>query len=221
VKKVVFVLRRHSMTKSKDKPRRKNKGEVKELGKEIEGRVGQRTEELSVLRNIASAVNRPLALGQTLKAVTAALLETVPSAQGVVIHLCSEAASILVPIASAQRGRSRKRTPPAEIIQTIVRRAAKKRRQIYIPDLRKEARVTDPKGKLSLLIIPLVSDQEKIGTLSVYGAEVEAFSDHDQCLVEIFAGWAAIAIKKTQLRFEAEQSQEAALTILANQAASA
>jgi hypothetical protein len=30
-----------------------------------------------------------------------------------------------------------------------------------------------------------------------------------------------MAIKKTQLRFEMEQSQEAALTILANQAASA
>ena len=44
-------------------------------------------------------------------------------------------------------------------------------------------------------------------------------AQHDQ--TEIFAGWAAIAIKKTQLRFEAEQSQEAALTLLANQAASA
>jgi GAF domain-containing protein len=209
------------MTKSKDKPRRKNKGQVKELGKEIEGMVGQRTEELSVLKDIASVVNRSLALDQMLRSVTEAVLETVPSAQRVVIHLCSKAANILVPIASVRRDRSRKRTPPAEIIQTIVRRAAKKKRQIYIPDLRKEARVTDPKGKLSLLIIPLVSDQETIGTLSVYGAEVEAFSDHDQCLVEIFAEWAAIAIKKTQLRFEAEQSQEAALTILANQAASA
>jgi GAF domain-containing protein len=71
------------------------------------------------------------------------------------------------------------------------------------------------------LVIPLVSDQKIVGTLSVYGAGVEAFSDHDQDLVEIFAGWAAIAIKKTQLRFEAEQSQEAALTVLASQAASA
>jgi len=209
------------MTKSKDKPRRKNKGEVKELGKEIEGRVGQRTEELSVLRNIASAVNRPLALDQMLRAITEALLETVPSAQRVVIYLCSEAASILIPIASAQRGRSRKRTPPIEIIQTIARRATRKRQRIYIPDLRKESRLSDQKGKLSMLVIPLVSDRKIVGTLSVYGAEVEAFSDHDQCLVEIFAGWAAIAIKKTQLRFEAEQSQEAALTILANQAASA
>jgi len=162
-----------------------------------------------------------------LRTITKALLETVPSAQRVVIHLCSEAASILVPIASAQRGRSRKRTPPIEIMQTIARRAARKRQRIYIPNLRKESRVPDgtvapiQKGELSLLIVPLISDQETIGTLSVYGAEVEAFSDHDQCLVEIFAGWAAIAIKKTQLRFEVEQSQEAALTILANQAASA
>jgi len=71
-----------------------------------------------------------------------------------------------------------------------------------------------------LLIIPLISDQKAVGTLSVYGAEVETFTDHDQCPTEIFAGWAAMAIK-TQLRFEAEQSQEAALTFLANQAASA
>jgi len=209
------------MTKSKDKRRRKNKGRVEELRKEIEGMVGQRTKELSVLRDIASVVNRSLTLDQMLKAVTEAVLETVPSAQRVVIHLCSEAASILVPVASVQRNRSKKRTPPTEIIQAIARRAARKKRQIHIPDLRKEAHVPDQKGKkLSLLVIPLVSDQRIVGTLSVYGAEVGAFTDLDQCLTEIFAGWAAIAIKKTQLRFEAEQSQEAALTILADQVAS-
>lgn len=205
------------MTKSKDKPRRKNKGETKELGKEIEGRVGQRTEELSVLRNIASVVNRPLALDQMLRAVTEAVLETVPSAQNVVIHLCSEAANILVPIASAKRDRPRKRTPPIEIMQTIARRTARKKQKIHIADLRKETRFSDQKEKLSLLVIPLVSDQKIIGTISMYGTEVRAFTDQDQCLAEVFAGWAAIAIKKTQLRFEMEQSQEAALTVLAEQ----
>ena len=208
------------MTKSKDKRRRKNEGQVKELRKETEGKTERRMKELSALKDIASVVNRSLALDQTLKAVTEAILESVPSAQRVVIHLCSEAASILVPIASVQRGRSRERTPPVEIIETLARRAAKKKQRIHIPDLRKESRVPDQTVKLSLLIVPLISDQKTIGTLSVYGAEVEAFTDHDQYLTEIFGGWAAIAIKKTQLRFEAEQSQEAALTILANQAAS-
>jgi GAF domain-containing protein len=209
------------MTKLKDKLRRKNEGKVKGLRKEIMGMVGQRTKELSMLRDIASEVNRPLALDQMLKAIIEAVLETVPLAQRVAIHLCSEGANILVPIASVQRGRSRKWTPPAEIIQTIARRTAKKKRKTYIPDLRKEVRVPDKKGKLSLLVIPLVSDQKTVGTLSMYGAEAEAFTGHDQCLVEIFAGWAAMAIKKTQLRFEVEQSQEAALNIPANQAASA
>ncbi len=71
------------------------------------------------------------------------------------------------------------------------------------------------------MIIPLISDKKTVGTLALYGAEAEAFTDHDQYLAEIFTGWAAMAIKKTQLRFEAKQSQEAALTLLANQAASA
>jgi GAF domain-containing protein len=209
------------MTKSKDKPRRKNKGQVRELRKEVEEVIGQRTKELSVLKEIASVVNRPLPLDRMLKAITEAVLETVPSAQRVAVHLCSEAANILVPIASAQRGRSKKRTPLTEVTQTIARRAAKKKRRIHVPDLREEVRLSDQKGKLSLLVIPLVSDQKIGGTLSVYGAEVGAFADHDQDLVEILAGWAAIAIKKTQLRFEVEQSQEAALNILANQATSA
>jgi GAF domain-containing protein len=209
------------MTKSKDKPRRKNKGQVKELRKEVEEVIGQRTKELLALKEIASVVNRPLPLDRMLKAITEAVLETVPSAQRVAVHLCSEAANILVPIASAQRGRSKKRTPLTEVTQTIARRAAKKKRRIHVPDLREEVRLSDQKGKLSLLVIPLVSDQKIGGTLSVYGAEVGAFTDHDQDLVEILAGWAAIAIKKTQLRFEVEQSQEAALNILANQATSA
>ena len=106
-------------------------------------------------------------------------------------------------------------------MQTIARRAARKRQRIYIPNLRKESHLSDQKGELSLLVIPLVSDRRIVGTLSVYGAEVGPFADQDQRLAEIFAGWAAIAIKKTQLRFEMEQSQEAALTVLANQAASA
>jgi GAF domain-containing protein len=209
------------MTKSKDKSRRKSEGKVKGLRKEIMGMVGQRTKELSMLRDIASEVNRPLALDQMLKAIIEAVLETVPLAQRVAIHLCSEGANILVLIASAQRGRSRTWTPPAEIIQTIARRTAKKKRKTYIPDLRKEVHPSKQKGKLSLLVIPLVPDRRIAGTLSVYGAGVEAFSYHDQCFVEILAGWAAMAIKKTQLRFEVEQSQEAALNILANQAASA
>ena len=209
------------MTKSKDKRRRKNEAQVKELRKETGGKTERRMQELSALKDIASMVNRSLALDQTLKAVTEAVLETVPSAQRVVIHLCSEAASLLVPIASAQRGRLKKRTPLTEVIQTIARRAAKKKRRIHVPDLRKEVRLSDQKGKLSLLVIPLVSDQKIVGTLSVYGAEVEAFSDHDQCLTEILAGWAAIAIKKKRLRFEVDQAREAALTVLAKQGASA
>jgi GAF domain-containing protein len=209
------------MPKSKERPRHKDKEQVKEFRKEIGGTVGQRTKELSVLRDIASVLNRPLPLDQMLKAVTEAVLETVPSAQKVTIHLCSETANILVPIASAQRGQSRKQTPPAEIIQTIARRAAKKKRQIHIPDLRKEVHLSDQKGNPSLLVIPLVSDQKIVGTLSVYGAEVGTFADYEQCLAEILAGWATMTIKKTQLRFEVEQSQEAALTVLANQTASA
>ena len=85
-------------------------------------------------------------------------------------------------------------------MQTIARRAAQKRNG----------------GSTSL-----VSDQKAIGTLSVYGAEVEAFTDHKPTPYGDIRQWAAMAIKKTQLRFEAEQSQEAALTFLANQAASA
>ena len=209
------------MTKSKDKRRCKNQGPVEELGKEIEGMVRQQAKELAVLRDIASVVNRPLLLDQMLKAVTEAVLESVPSAERVVIHLCSESANVLVPIASAQRDRSRKQTSRTDITQNIARRAAKEKRWIHIPDLRKEVHLSNQKGKLSLLVIPLVPDRRIAGTLSVYGAEVEAFTDHDQCLAEILAGWAAIAIKKTQLHFEVEQSQEAALNILANQAASA
>jgi GAF domain-containing protein len=209
------------MTRSKDKRKHRNKGQVKEHGKDIEGMIEQRTKELSALKEISSVMNRHLPLDQMLKAVTEAILETVPSAQRVVIHLCSEAASILVPIASAQRGRSKKRTPLAEVIETIARRAAKKKRKIHVSDLGKEVRLSGPKEKLSLLVIPLVSDQRIVGTLSTYHTETEAFTGHDQCLVEIFAGWAAMAIKKTQLRFEVEHSQEATLNILSNQAASA
>ena len=215
------------MTKLEDKLSRKREGQVNELGEKTEGRIGQHMKELSVLKDIASVVNQSLTLDQILQAITKAILKTVPSAQRVVIHLCSEAASLLVPIASAQRGQSRKPTPPTEIIQPIVRRAAEKQRRIHIPDLRKEARVPDgtdapiQKGELSLLIVPLISDQKTVGTLSVYGTKAEAFADHDQCLTEVFAEWAAMAIKKTQLRFEAKQSQEAALTVPADQAASA
>jgi len=77
----------------------------------------------------------------------------------------------------------------------ITVKAAKTRKSILIPDVRKEkSYVEGAKGIRSELAVPMKLDDKVIGVLNVESRKLNAFDENDKKLLEILASHAAIAI---------------------------
>jgi phosphoserine phosphatase RsbU/P len=170
----------------------------------------RRNAELVVMASALRSITSSLELDAVLRSIVGAVASLVPQALGATVQILGPAGRLVTRAATAALG-PRRLLMEFEPGAGAAGLAYQERRMVNIEDVRSDPRYlaasTSPPYR-SLLAVPLVSGSRVMGVLSVVAGETEAFQKHEQDLLGLFAGSAAIAIghaAEYEARVQAEE----------------
>ncbi|HID87493.1 MAG TPA: GAF domain-containing sensor histidine kinase [Anaerolineae bacterium] len=162
----------------------------------------RRLRESKALFKVSQAFVSVLDLDELLQVIIDSAVETIDSAERGVIHILDEGSGELHPKALSGKALGALRKSKMRIGEGIAGHALEQGRAINVPDVNAEplfVRDGDEPGFQSLLVVPLILGQKRIGTLSVDSERVSAFDEDDERLLMTLATQAAIAIENARL----------------------
>lgn len=175
---------------------------------QAEQQLQQQLERLAALKTIDQAISNQLDLESIFDIVLAQVRKTIPHANKAVIHLWDEQQQALVPV--AVYGRIKQHPRPTIQMKSQqglagwvmdTGKSINSGNTLAEPKFITTQRAHRPK---SLLVVPIQSQQDRFGTISVESTQENAFSLQDDHLISLLGIQAALAIKNARL-FERER----------------
>jgi class 3 adenylate cyclase/DNA-binding NarL/FixJ family response regulator len=156
-------------------------------------------QELEILHDVGLRLVNNLDTDSVLSLIAEVALQIIPAARRCVMHLLSDREQQLLPIVFVPEDNS-KMVYPSLGIEELVKQTIRTQEAINVPNLS----IALPHTQLqsddmqALLVAPLLSDQQAIGTLSVLSSEVDVFTERHLHILSILANQAAVAIVKAR-----------------------
>jgi PAS domain S-box-containing protein len=170
----------------------------------------KRSRQLAELNAIIGTITSTLALEEVLQRIVRAAPRFFSNAGEATIQLVDETGTLSTRAASNKIGEANQRMV-FRAGEGIAGWAFRERSPMNVPDVTVEPRFlpgTDPPEYCSLLVVPLISHDQPLGTLSITSAEVGAFGEQDEQLLLGLSRYAAIAVQNAhwyeQTRRDAE-----------------
>ena len=189
------------------------------LVQELEARGGElakRVDELEALREVGEAVSSSLDVDHVLSTIAMHAVKLSGTDGGSIMEYAERDRCFRVRSVYQTRPEvvERLRSVRIELDETLVGRAARERRPIVVPDLRAvdldpHLRILHDAGWRSLVAVPMLREDQIVGSLIVRRKKTGEFTDETVDLLETFASQSALALLNAQLFGELkEQSVE-------------
>jgi PAS domain S-box-containing protein len=188
---------------------------VEDIGgrKNSQAQLERRLQEFEALAVISQALNETHNLDDILRMIVDAARQVIAKAERAVIHLLEADQSLLRSVAASGFEKAGRTEIPMRPGEGIAGRVMAEGQPINVGDIQNDPRYValgrTPTTR-ALLVAPVQSKQNRLGTISVQSVEIDAFDEDDVRLLQLLGIQAALAIENTRLlNAESTARQEA------------
>lgn len=185
-----------------------------------EEEIAHRFKETNALVKIGSALSASEHTGTSaiLQLIVNSARELIPNAENSIIHLLDEEEEVLIPHAISGYSKNEKKREPIKMPlgKGVAGQVIKRGVTINIDDVHTDSRFLQADRKPayhSMLVAPIESRKQRIGTITVLSNKKSAFSPNEVDLIKALGTQAAIAIENTRL-FETTQRRLKEIDVL-------